>query len=385
MKHIHLVPGNHDRDRQKGDSRKEAGIKSKYDSANGCFDKDDLDFLLQRFEYFGMVCDTLYGSDNYWNSNDLHTYRVIGETVFLYLNTAVMHNCDNDRKQHRLLIGNDCVDRLLNEIDAKYPEYPIIVLAHHSPDYFDKHEKEAVEEILRLHAKVFLYLCGDAHEAWLRKVNNHLEITMGCLKQAKNVETTFLYGDTDAQDYSVHHWVRAWEPYAAANVQLKEYFPAAPIALDAQEIVEEQKRIKNDALLPWLRNSPTINVLFPELFVTPAFVSKKKRSDYTTMGDFINSNRRSNIIVTGEAGSGKTTLLHQIFLFENSSLRFLYLHAKALISPTSELRPYQMFIRSLLLKGTEGTSEYVILLDGIDEAYSNNEKELNGLINSIDR
>lgn len=385
VKHIHLVPGNHDRDRKKEDSRKIAKIRRKYDSANGCFSRDDLDYLMQSFDYFRMVCDTLYGSANYWHSNTLHTYRVIDNTVFLYLNTAIMHNSDYDRKQHRLIVGNDCIDRLLNEINEKYPDCPIIVLAHHSPDCFDKHEKEAVEDIFRQQTKVFLYLCGDAHEAWIRKVNNHLEITMGCIKHENNVEATFLWGDTTSQEYIVHHWVKAWEPYTAANTQIREYFPNAPISLTAQIIVEEQNRIKNDSLLPWLRNSPTINVLFPELFVTPAFVSKKKRSNYSTMDDFISSNRRSNIIVTGEAGSGKTTLLRQIFLFENSALRFLYLHAKAIISPVNELRPYQIFIRSLLLNGTEGNSEYVILLDGIDEAYSNNEKELDNLINSIDR
>ena len=384
VRHIHLVPGNHDRDRKKEDSRKYARIRSKYDCANGCFDKDDLDFLLQRFEYFRMVCDTLYGSENYWSSSDLHTYRVLNETVFLYLNTAVMHNCDNDRKQHRLLVGNDSVDRLLNEIDEKYPDYPIIVLAHHSPDCFDKHEKEAVEDILWKHTKVFLYLCGDAHEGWIRKVNNHLEITMGCLKHERNVEATFLCGNTTSQEYAVHHWVRAWKPYTAANTQIQQYFPNVPISLEPQEITEEQKRIKNDALLPWLKNSPSINILFPELFVVPSFVSEKSRSDYTSMSNFIDNNRRSNIIVTGEAGSGKTTLLRQIFLFENPLLRFLYLHAKALVCPISELRPYQMFVRSLLLKGAERGSEYVVLLDGIDEAYSNNEKQLNELINSID-
>lgn len=100
-----------------------------------------------------------------------------------------------------------------------------------------------------------------------------------------------------------------------------------PISLEVQEIVEEQKRIKNDVLLPWMRNSPTINILFPELFVTPAFVSEKKRRNYTSIRDFINSNEHSNIIVTGDAGYGKTTLLRQIFLFENTSLKFLYLHA----------------------------------------------------------
>lgn len=217
VKHIHLVPGNHDRDRKKGEARKLAGIRNKYDPANGCFDEKDLDYLLQKFDYFRMVCDTLYGTDSYWGNNILHTYRVVGEVVFVYLNTAIMHNCDEDRKKHRLVIGNDCLDQLLNEIDQKYSDYPIIILAHHSPDYFEKHEKEAVEDILMQHPKVILYLCGDAHEAWLRKVNYHLEITMGCLKQEKGVETTFLYVDTDLQEYSVYHWVGAWEPYVAAN------------------------------------------------------------------------------------------------------------------------------------------------------------------------
>lgn len=44
---------------------------------------------------------------------------------------------------------------------------------------------------------------------------------MGCLKHEENVEATFLYGDTNAHEYSVHHWVRAWEPYVAANKQIE--------------------------------------------------------------------------------------------------------------------------------------------------------------------
>ena len=109
VKHIHLVPGNHDCDRKKEDSSKIARIRNKYDPDNGCFNSDDLDFMLQRFKYFRKLCDSLYGSDNYWSSKDLHTYRVVGDTAFLYLNTAIMHNSDNDRAKHRLLIGNDYI------------------------------------------------------------------------------------------------------------------------------------------------------------------------------------------------------------------------------------------------------------------------------------
>ena len=220
VKHIHLVPGNHDRGRKKEDARKLSRIRKQYDPLKGRFSEEDYDFLIQKFEYFRLVCSSLYGPNNFWGNNTLHTYQVIGETVFLYLNTAVMHNCDKDRIQHRLIIGNDYFDQLLNKIGMDHPDLPIIILAHHSPDCFEKHEKEAVEGILKRHPKVFLYLCGDAHEAWLRKVNFHLEITMGCLKQENNVEATFLYGDTDIQEYTVHHWVGAWEPYVAANKQI---------------------------------------------------------------------------------------------------------------------------------------------------------------------
>ena len=224
VEHIHIVPGNHDLDRTIIDGRKLAWIRRKYDAANGRFSKDELTLLKSQFKYFNSVCNTLYGNNHYWKTRELHTYRVLGDTVFLYLNTALTHHGDKDRG--RLVIGNDCLDRLLREIAKKYPDKPIIVLAHHSPDCFEAHEKRAVEEILQRNPQVILYLCGDAHEAWNRRVNTHIEIMMGCLRQERTVEETFLYGDTDTNDYQVHHWVREWEPYAAADRRLREYFPA---------------------------------------------------------------------------------------------------------------------------------------------------------------
>ena len=220
--HIHLVPGNHDRDRGVSED-KNAEIRKYYNPDNGRFDKKDLILLQRQFEYFKKVCDTLYGSDNYWDAAELHTYRVLGGMVFLYLNTAVMHNSDEDKG--RLIIGNDYLDILLKDIKEKHPDYPIIVLAHHSPDCFEKHEKEAVEHILMKHPNASLYLCGDAHEAWPRKVNHHLEVTMGCLRQETGVETTFLYGDTRSKEFIAHHWAKAWEPYTAINEMLQKLLP----------------------------------------------------------------------------------------------------------------------------------------------------------------
>jgi predicted MPP superfamily phosphohydrolase len=238
--HIQIVPGNHDRDRKKGDLERLDKIRDKYDPASGEFKKIDLELLLRRFQYFQMVCKTLYGTNDYWPEYALHTYHVSSDTVFLNLNTAVMHGSDKDRIEKRLVVGNNLIDHLLDEIEEKYPDYPVIILAHHSPDMFEKHEKEAVEEILLKHPSVKLYLCGDSHEPWPRMVNHHLEVTMGNLKQEKGAEETFMYGDTDTQEFNVYHWVKAWEPYTAYSKKIKKQLDAKlPVASKDKKDIEK--------------------------------------------------------------------------------------------------------------------------------------------------
>ncbi len=224
--HIHVVPGNHDRDRaaDKAETERFNRIRAGYDPDKGTFEDEDKAFLLSKFDYFQLLCSRLYGSKNYWPVDELHCYRVLNNTVFLYLNTAIMHNDNDDRKESRLIIGNDCFYRLLNDIEKKNPDLPVIILAHHSPDMFTKHEKEAVEDIIKSHKQVSLYLCGDSHECWPRKVNFCVEITLGSLKQETGAEGAFLYGDTDIQEYKMYHWAKAWEPYNAYTDALQDFF-----------------------------------------------------------------------------------------------------------------------------------------------------------------
>ena len=44
-------------------------------------------------------------------------------------------------------------------------------------------------------------------------------------------------------------------------------------------------------------------------------------------------------MISGDAGFGKTTLLKYLYLFENQSREFLYLHASAL--QREEMTPYE--------------------------------------------
>ena len=206
--HVHLVPGNHDRDRDPDPTRARS-IRAAYSSDSGVFSPEDLSYLQSQFGFFRLMCRKLYGSDSVWPEDRLHICREAGDTVLLLLNTAVMHNASEDRGQ--LLIGNDELDRLVEETCASYPDRPIAVLAHHPPDYFEEHEKKAVEEIFR-GRPVKLYLCGDAHEVWARQVNGYLEITMGCMKSGDGIQAAFLWGDTAGDVYEAYHWAEAWEP-----------------------------------------------------------------------------------------------------------------------------------------------------------------------------
>lgn len=385
VRHIHLIPGNHDRARKDGDIKRIEKIRQKYNAEHGRFPEDDLAYMLEQFDDFNLVCEELYGAESYRNfisSTNPHAYRFIDDTVFLYLNTALTHSCSDDR--HRLLIGSDYVDLLLREIDKKYPQYPIVVLAHHSPDFFENAEKQAIESIFRDHPMVKFYLCGDAHDTWVRKVNNHLEITAGCLRNAENTEKSFICGNTDLPKFEAHHWVKSWEPFAYYNTEFDRYFPPHTCLSD-NEIKQDQMRIRRDVLLPWMRNSPGLDALFPGLFIEPLYCSEKRRIKYNSYHDILKNYRDLHIIITGEAGAGKTTLLRQIYLYENTENSFLYLHAKALIEEYGTLSSYQKFVRNLLLGDIEVPKDYTILLDGIDEAYPDNTDKLNRLIDLINK
>ena len=225
--HIHIIPGNHDRIRPESkDSIKTINaIKNKYRVEAGNFNAKEIDYINKQFDFFDLLCNSLYGSNHYWKQvwqqSKLHTYRVLeSKVVLLCLNTSIMHNSNADR--NHLIIGNDNLELLLQEITEKYSTYPIIVLAHHSPEYFNDVERRAVEQIFRDYGNIQLYLCGDAHRVWWRRVNNYLEITMGCIKDAYGVETAFLVGDTDLSSYIAHHWVNGWEPYSGFNRSLDE-------------------------------------------------------------------------------------------------------------------------------------------------------------------
>lgn len=367
--HIHLAPGNHDRRRSEGAAAERyEKIQKAYDYAKGTFSTEDLKFLKSEFSFFYTVCGRLYGAKDPWKDQPLHQYEVVGNMILLTLNTAVMHVSDSSRG--KLIIGNNELACLLEEIKAQHPQCPIIVLAHHALEYLSPEERQAVESIFQDYP-VRLYLCGDAHNVWWRSAGNHLEITMGCLKQETGAQAAFLYGDTRTQTYTAYQWdgkfgaKTGWSEYGQFNDSIREK-TALPtrVRLTGKMVTENQELLKNDLLLPWMKQSASFRGLFPKLFITPNLRGQKvKRSiPYRSLRE---QYRNKHIVISGDAGFGKTTLLKYLYLFENQSREFLYLHASAL--QREEMTPYERCVAGYLRGEARPSQHRIILLDGMDE------------------
>lgn len=216
-KKIHFLPGNHDLTRS--NSAKLKQIIENYDPMKGIFTNDELDYLNNRFDFFYFVCQELYGNDLIYNRfrTELHPYFLVGNCVVLCMNTAIACGFENERGN--LVIGNDLLYRSFEKIKNEYPEKKIIVLAHHAIEYLSKTEREQVEKIFT-NNEIDLYLCGDAHEIWIRKINNWLEITTGCLVNEKDVEVVFCMGNTNKNEIKAYEWNQkfgTWQEYIAFN------------------------------------------------------------------------------------------------------------------------------------------------------------------------
>lgn len=369
-KHIHLAPGNHDRRRgtTEEECEKYREIKEAYDCTNGTFSIEDLAFLKSDFSFFYAVCGKLYKQDNPWEAQPLHQYELLGNWILLTLNTAVMHVCDASRGG--LIIGSDETARLLDEIEKRYPKQPIIVLAHHALECLLPEERRELERMFREHS-VRLYLCGDAHGIYWRSNGAYLEITMGCLRQESSVDVTFLYGDTQTRVYTAHRWDGkfskkvGWAPYNQFNDSIRQQTaPSARVRLTDSMVAENQDLMKNDLILPWMKRSVSLRGLFPELFITPALKGQKVKEDFS-VDNLLSRYRNRHIVILGDAGFGKTTLLKYLYLFQNPSQEFLYLHVSAMLR--EERTPYEKCVVDYLLGREKPSRHQVILLDGMDE------------------
>lgn len=386
MRHVHIIPGNHDRDRSQ-DFRYISKIRKNYSSTNGIFEQDDLRFLNSQFGFFVALSQKLFSGNDYWANFPLHTYRKLNDIVLIYLNTTLMHNFDTDR--YHLLIGNNDLSIILEKIRSDCPDLPIAILAHHSPEFFEKEEREAFEVIIREHP-VELYLCGDAHSVFWRKTNKCLEITMGCLKSDFGIQAAFSYGDTQTRIFKAYKWDGrfgsnfGWGAYSQFNESINEHLQdkTPKQILTTRLIQNDQARLLNDTLLPWMKHSVSYRTVLPKLFIYPDLMScKVKRA--ISLPQLRIEYRSKNIVIIGDAGSGKSTLLKYLYLSENPDNEFLYLKATALKMDSVNLSLYERGVIDIIHRKVNSKKHRIILLDAMDEAYSETPFDIDKLLAGI--
>ena len=230
--HIHLVPGNHDikrtylKDSTVDDKGNETTYhdlyREQYFAKKGLFPDEAFKKFGSQIYFFRRIALRIYNKEKPWKNAKIHSYRYVDGTVFLYLNTAVFHHDDSDRG--KLIVGVHYVEELLVQIKELYPDAPIVVLAHHSPDYFDIREKINLERVF-LKYPISLYLCGDAHTPWWRMTNGHLEFTAGCVKDENGSQAEFLYGNAANYQFTSFLWDdnQGWGEFSAFNTSLNSF------------------------------------------------------------------------------------------------------------------------------------------------------------------
>ena len=389
MKHVHIIPGNHDRGRMSKEEYDE--IRLSYSAGTGIINSESKNKLEKQFSFFYSLCDNIYGEINPWKNRPIHTYSITKDAVVFYLNTALMHNSSNDRGN--LILGNYCLYQILREVQTKAPSLPKIVLAHHSIEYFNDEERRAIESIFRDYP-IRLYLCGDAHAIWWRSINGYPEITMGTLQiDSCNAQSVFLYGDTSTETYSAYEFrgmfsrKYAWAPFEQFNKSFSQEclckkrpsINKRPPSIKKQDIEKFQKFLLNDCILPWLKHSVSYKAIFPKVFMKPLLYDEKLKKPIL-FDELATNYTKKNIVFIGKAGFGKSTLLRYFFLFKNDNCEFLYLRAQVLEMTTSDLSSYDRKVLSYL-KGEIGSSKHrVIIVDGMDELFSEVSKEINSII-----
>lgn len=394
-KNIHIVPGNHDRKRlKKGQEKLKERmqmIKRSYTSESGFLSRKDLDFIRKQFHFFGDICNGLYGEDNIWKSFELHGYHVVQDHVVLYMNTSIMHNEGSDRGN--LIVGTDCLERTLKTIKREYPDLPIIVLAHHSPDYFAKQEQEAVRAIFRKYP-ISLYLCGDSHKVWWKSINGYIEITMGCLKNEAGTDVAVLYGDTDESSFIAYHWHGTWEPYNYFNQEIKNHYAFLSHEEDRAnamsgletDVASQVEAVSREPIIACVSDKLSYKLMIERLYEEQRFKMKKHVETIVGVSTLYEKFFDKKIVLTGLAGQGKSTALKYLFLnkFNDVNHPVYYTTAHIFRSKKNELNNIDKYIRSIV-EDKSSTCSCTIFIDALDEAFADSHYFASQLLYKIEQ
>lgn len=234
---IHLIPGNHDLKRfdkknEKKKCRKLESIRQKYLKENDLFQDEDLTFLNGPFSFYISVCTKLKDKIPQINIPWLDKKEIPSASEEIYddfsllcINTCLF--CHGDDARKNLVIDTGNVYRKIDSLVKKNPGKPVIVLAHHGLAELESNVEKELEDILKDINEPTLYLCGDAHDLWIRSINKTLEVTTGCLLEAKSVKTLISFGECSNTSFQFIRGFKCergrWAFYPHFDEEVKKY------------------------------------------------------------------------------------------------------------------------------------------------------------------
>lgn len=235
LNHIHIVPGNHDLDREQNKEENSSfldEIYRQYDPDDGCFagyikgNVASLEYLRGRFGFFEKCAELLH--NQIWSefrSGQIHRCRSFEDYNIIYLNTAIASGRDSDR--HNLLIGTDDLEKTLQHSQGK----PLIILAHNPLSHLAYEEQNIVKNLLKDSGSPTIWFCGDVHDTRYDKNYNIACLSVGCMIKQRGAEASFFVGEIAKHrgvSISAHCYVSKhghWQPEEALTRRVTESLP----------------------------------------------------------------------------------------------------------------------------------------------------------------
>lgn len=207
---IIMTPGNHDLSRTETINEDIINALKDYKSTAGSIQIPCLMKLLDNFEFYNNLKISLSDNSNVITLiNNPHSIVDMGSCYFLVLNTAFCASGEDGKDKGKLIMGGKYMVNLIDKI--KDNPKPIIAIGHHSLDWFTREERD---EILPWFDQegIKLYLCGHSHKLSSKKVENIIQITVGCMQDSnqKNVDAAFSIGQLYS-DGTVKIFFHVWD------------------------------------------------------------------------------------------------------------------------------------------------------------------------------
>lgn len=258
LENIHIIPGNHDFKRFDQNTEQEKlkkleKIRQKYIKEADLFSDEDLKVLNEPFSFFKEVCNELKTRNSKiqipWYKGEIMPC-IVGECFqdfsLLCINTCFFCHTD-DSKKGNLVIDSALMYRELEDIQKKNAGKPLIILAHHDMGALERKNRLDVEDFLRDLNVPVLYLCGDSHDISVRRINDILEVTVGCLEITDGTKAMISIGEChNKKIQSIKGYKtegRNWNIYPDFNARVLEELSKFDKLVSQVDSVECEKNV----------------------------------------------------------------------------------------------------------------------------------------------